>query len=155
MTNLRQYIDMVPVNPPPAIINGVTLRPTGHGAGMFGLPGDYSPPSRFVRLAFFQEYADKQPDALSNLNLCQHVIDTFTIPFGILVDKDASGKVVGNESTQWVTFRDLTQGIYYFKTYEDPTLRKLDLKQVDFNRPQIARISMYGTKQYIQDVSMK
>jgi len=145
MTNLRQYIARGPVNPAPAIINGVPFRPTGHGAGMFGLPGDYSPPSRFVRLAFFQEFTDKQPDAPSNLNLCQHVINTFTIPFGILVDKDAAGKVVSNESTQWVTFRDLSNKLFYYKTYSDPTLRKLDLNTMGFSGNQITRMSMYGS----------
>lgn len=144
---------MESTNPIPIKTGGFTLNPTGHGDGMFGLPGDYTPPSRFVRLAMFEKFVTPQPDAAGNLNLCQHVINTFTIPFGIIVDKDQNGNVVSMESTQWVTFRDITNGLFYFKTYEDPTLRKIDLRQVDFSSKNIRRIPMYGAQQTIIDIT--
>jgi choloylglycine hydrolase len=152
-TNLRQYLGMESTNPIPLRAGGFSLNPTGHGDGMFGLPGDYTPPSRFVRLAMFEKFVTPQPDAATNLNLCQHVINTFTIPFGIIVDKDNAGNVTSSESTQWVTFRDLTGGLFYFKTYQDPTLRRIDLNRIDFSGKTIRRISMYGTTQVISDVT--
>jgi choloylglycine hydrolase len=152
-TNLRQYIGFENTNPIPVKAGGFTFNPTGHGDGMLGIPGDYTPPSRFVRLAMFENFVTRQPDAASNLNLCQHVINTFTIPFGIIVDKDPNGNVVSKESTQWVTFRDLTNRIFYFKTYENPTLRKIDLKKVDFTGKEIKRLSMYGTTETMIDMT--
>jgi choloylglycine hydrolase len=152
-TNLRQYIGLNNVNPIPVKAGGFTFSPTGHGDGMLGIPGDYTPTSRFVRLAMFEKFVTQQPDAATNLNLCQHVINTFSIPFGIIVDKDANGNVVSNESTQWVTFRDLTNRILYFKTYENPTLRKIDLTKLDFTGKEIKRIPMYGTQQTIVEVT--
>ena len=152
-TNLRQYIGIENTNPIPIKAGGFTFNATGHGDGMFGLPGDYTPPSRFVRLAMFEKFATRQPDAASNLNLCQHVINTFTIPFGIIVDKNENGEVVSAESTQWVSFRDLTNRIFYFKTYENPDLRKLDLTAIDFSDKEIRRISMYGSGQTIRDLT--
>ncbi|MEI6455678.1 MAG: linear amide C-N hydrolase [bacterium] len=152
-TNLRQYIGMENTNPIPLKAGGFSFNPTGHGDGMFGLPGDYTPPSRFVRLAMFEKFVTPQADAAGNLNLCQHVINTFTIPFGIIVDKDQKGNVVSSESTQWVTFRDITNMIFYFKTYEDPTLRKIDLRYLDFSSKDISRISMFGTRQTILDIT--
>jgi choloylglycine hydrolase len=101
----------------------------------------------------FEKFVTPQPDAATNLNLCQHVINTFTIPFGIIVDKDNAGNVTSSESTQWVTFRDLTGGLFYFKTYQDPTLRRIDLNRIDFSGKTIRRISMYGTTQVISDVT--
>jgi choloylglycine hydrolase len=151
-TNLRQYIGLENINPIPVKAGGFAFNPTGHGDGMFGIPGDYTPPSRFVRLAMFEKFVTRQPDAASNLNLCQHVINTFSIPFGIIVDKDASGNIVSSESTQWVTFRDITNRQFYFKTYENPTLRKLDLTKMDFSVKEIKRIPMYGTQQTIVDL---
>lgn len=153
MANLRQYIGMNPVNPPMASQNGLKLSPTGHGAGMIGLPGDYSPPSRFVRLGIYTRFVDQQPDALHNLNLCNHVINTFTIPFGVLYDIAKDGTPINKESTQWVTFRDLTNRILYFKTYENPTLRKIDLTKFDFSGKAITRIPMFGSQETIVDVT--
>lgn len=151
-TNLRQYLGIEVANPIPVKFGGFTFSPTGHGDGMIGLPGDYSPPSRFVRLAMFEKFADRQPDALSNLNLCQHVINTFTIPFGVIVDRDASGRTVSSESTQWVTFRDATNRVFYFKTYDNPDLRRVDLKKMDFGAKEVKRIAMYGLQQGYTDV---
>ncbi len=152
-TNLRQYIGLDNVNPIPVKVDGFTFNPTGHGDGMLGIPGDYTPPSRFVRLAMFEKFVTQQPDAASNLNLCQHVINTFSIPFGIIVDKDANGNIVSNESTQWVTFRDLTNRQFYFKTYENPTLRKIDLTKLDFSGKEVKRIAMYGSQEIIVDLT--
>jgi choloylglycine hydrolase len=152
-TNLRQYIGFENTNPPTLKIDGLTFNVTGHGEGMIGIPGDYTPPSRFVRLAMFERFVTQQPDAATNLNLCQHVINTFSIPFGIIVDKDATGKIVSNESTQWVTFRDITNRIFYFKTYENPTIRRIDFSKLDFSAKAITRIPMYGTQQTFVDVA--
>ncbi|MEI6434188.1 MAG: choloylglycine hydrolase family protein [Bacteroidota bacterium] len=154
-TNLRQYIGLENVNPIPVKVGGFTFNPTGHGDGMLGIPGDYTPPSRFIRLAMFENFVTRQPDAASNLNLCQHIINTFSIPLGIIVDKDASGNIVSNESTQWVTFRDLTNRQFYFKTYENPTLRVIDLKRLDFSAKEVRRIQMYGSIQTIIDITNK
>jgi len=152
-TNLRQYLGMESTNTIPIRAGGFSFNPTGHGDGMFGLPGDYTPPSRFVRLAMFEKFVTQQPDAPGNLNLSQHVINTFTIPFGIIVDKDQKGNVVSAESTQWVSFRDITNGLFYFKTYGDPTLRKIDLNRVDFSGKVVRHLPMYGTTQVITDIT--
>lgn len=153
IANLRQYLGMKPELPSPITVDNYTLLPTGHGSGMFGIPGDYTPPSRFVRLGILTYYADKQPDAASNLNLSQHLINTFDIPFGLIVDKTADGKIASSESTQWVTFRDLTNKIMYFRTYDNLDLRKIDFSKLDFDAKTVRRIQMFGAKQNITDVS--
>jgi len=152
ISNLRQYLNMKPETPSPIVVDDYTLYPTGHGSGMFGIPGDYTPPSRFVRLAMLTYYCDKQPDATSNLNLSQHIINTFDIPFGIIVDKDNTGKITSEESTQWVTFRDLTNKIMYFRTYDNLTLRKINLSKLDFTNKTIVRYKMFDAPQTIIDM---
>lgn len=153
MTNLRQYIGLDATNAKAVQAGNQVFLPTGHGQGMFGLPGDYTPPSRFVRLAMFSRFVDPQSDASHNLNLCQHVINTFTIPFGIITDKAADGTIADKESTQWVTFRDVTNRVLYFKTYENQTLRMIDLRKLDFTAKEIRRMSMYGTQQTIIEMT--
>ena len=136
MTNLRQYVGMSVEMAKPQDYAGVELLPTGHGSGMFGLPGDITPPSRFVRMAVMTHFAAPVPDAQGALNLAQHIIYTLDITKGMVVDKDSSGKIVSSETTQWVSFRDLTNKIFYFRTYDNFTLRKIDLNQLDFTTVQ-------------------
>ena len=153
MTNLRQFVGMTSEMPGPYEISGIKLSPTGHGSGMFGLPGDITPPSRFVRLAILTRFADRQPDAERTLNLAQHIINTFDIPFGLVTDTLPDKKTVMKESTQWVTFRDLKKHIVYFKTYDNQNLRKIDLGKLDFAGTAVKRIKMFGSSEIITDVT--
>ncbi len=153
LTNLRQYAGMTSEMPKSFQMSGLTFPPTGHGSGMFGLPGDLTPPSRFVRLAMLTRFCDIQPDAGSTLNLAQHIINTFDIPFGLITDTMPDKKTVLKESTQWVTFRDLTKRVLYFRTYDNLNLRKIDLNRLDFSRTQVKRIPMFGASEIIVDVT--
>ena len=153
LENLRQYTGMSAQNSPPLTLAGQALIVTGHGQGMWGLPGDYTPPSRFVRLAVLTHFSDQQADASGNLNLGQHILNTFTIPRGIIVDKDAEGKIISVETTQWATFRDLTNRVLYFKTYDNHTLRKIDLRALDFSASGIKRIAMFGNNETVIDLT--
>jgi choloylglycine hydrolase len=49
MTNLRNYINLSATNAKPVALDGVELAEFGQGSGLRGLPGDFTPPSRFVR----------------------------------------------------------------------------------------------------------
>lgn len=153
LTNLRQYVGMTSEKPEPYQMSGLTFPATGHGAGMFGLPGDLTPPSRFVRLGVLTRFSDRQPDAERTLNLAQHIINTFDIPFGLVTDTMPDKKTILKESTQWVTFRDLTKRIVYFKTYDNQNLRKIDLNKLNFSEMEVKRIPMFGASEIIVDVT--
>ncbi len=96
-------------------------------------------------------FADSVPDAQGALNLAQHIIYTLDIPKGMVVDTDSSGNIVSSETTQWVTFRDLTNKIFYFRTYDNFTLRKIDLNQLDFTTCQT--VSMTEDEEVIIDIT--
>lgn len=153
LTNLRQYLGVRTENPESYSIYGRTFLPTGHGSGMFGLPGDLTPPSRFVRLAVLTGFSDKQPDAAGNLNLAQHIMNTFDIPKGTITDAAAQKGTVIKETTQWVSFRDITNRIYYFRTYDNMTLRKINLNELDFSGTAVKRVRMFGTAETVVDIT--
>lgn len=153
VTNLRQYVGMTSEEPVAIKQAGATFTATGHGSGMIGLPGDITPPSRFVRLGVLTRFSDKQPNAQKNLILAQHIINTFDIPFGMVTDTMPDKKTVLKESTQWVSFRDLTQRVLYFKTYENQNLRKIDLNKIDFTAPTLKRIPMFTAPEVFFDVT--
>ena len=153
LTNLRNYVGMKNSMLQPTAYGGQTLSPTGHGSGMFGLPGDLTPPSRFVRMAVTIKYAEEQDNAETLLNLAQHIVSSLHIVRGMVVDRNQDGKIIASETTQWATFRDLTHRVYYFRTYDNFNLRKIDLKRLDFNADKVKRISMFADKEIIVDVT--
>ncbi|MBL4559268.1 MAG: linear amide C-N hydrolase [Rhodobacteraceae bacterium] len=48
LTNLRNYLNLSAVSLPALSIAEMDFAPLGAGSGMIGLPGDNTPPSRFV-----------------------------------------------------------------------------------------------------------
>lgn len=133
VTNLRNYIQLSPTNPKPVIANGITYAATGQGSGMIGLPGDVSPPSRFVKMAVLLNTVLKPKDAQEALNLSQHMMNTVDIPKGLVrvVDNNNTATL---ESTQWVVFKDLTHKKLYYRTYDDMTIQTVDLNTIDFSK---------------------
>lgn len=131
ITNLKNYTQLRPTNPKPVVDNGMTFVALGQGAGMMGLPGDISPPSRFVKTAVMMDVVIPAANAKGALNLAEHVINNVDIPLGLA--RESSGNTYSNELTQWVTFKDLTNKIIYYRTYNDLSLRSVDLSKIDFS----------------------
>ncbi len=120
--NLANYTNLAPVNPPEVIDNGEKFGATGQGFGMLGLPGDISPPSRFVKTAVLTRTAIPAADAVGELNLAEHIINNVDIPLGLARELQ-KGNQPTNDVTQWVVFKDLTNKKLYYRTYNDLTLR--------------------------------
>jgi len=131
ITNLRNYVNLTPFNPQPTVVDGIDFVATGQGAGMFGLPGDISPPSRFVKTAFLLKTAVPVDNAAAAINLGEHILNNVDIPLG-LARAVVDGKEA-DELTQWVVFKDLTQKVFYFRTYNNMTLRAVSLDKVDLS----------------------
>lgn len=153
LENLRNYTGMSNRVAPAAAFGALSLKPTGHGSGMFGLPGDLTPPARFARLAVTLKFADQAADTLGALNLAQHVLNSVDITRGMAADYDEAGKLLASETTEWAVLRDLTHGALYFRTYENQNLRKIDLKKVNFGDGKLRRLPIHGAAEVITDVT--
>jgi choloylglycine hydrolase len=129
--NLRNYVNLTAVNAAPIKVGKTTYAGTGQGSGLHGIPGDPTPPSRFVMAAATSYLADKPKDADEALVLAMHLIDRVDIPHGLVRDYADGGKPAG-DYTQWTVFRDHANKVYYWRGYNDPSLKAIDLKTVDF-----------------------
>lgn len=151
ITNLNNYTQLKPTNPNPVVEDKITFVATGQGAGMVGLPGDVSPPSRFVKMAVLLDVVTPAPDAKSALNLAEHIINNVDIPAG-LVREPSNGNYT-SETTQWVTFKDLTHKVMYYRTYNDLSLHAVSMSRLDFSQ-NAARLRMpISSPEYINDIT--
>lgn len=84
LTNLANYINLRSGSSQPLqLANGLQVKPLGGGTGMLGLPGDFTPPSRFVRAALLQSSAPLLPDAQQTALQAFHLLNSFDIPIGL------------------------------------------------------------------------
>ena len=139
MTNLRNYIALNPRNVPPLKIDGTTFRQFGEGSGMLGLPGDVTPPSRFVRAAVFSVTAIPEKDAEHGVLQVFHILNNFDIPVGV-ARSEADG-VMHTDYTMLTVARDPQALRYYWKTYDDQAIRMVDMKQLDLNGKNVLTLS--------------
>jgi len=149
LTNLRNYVNLSVTEVPPLDLGGMTLAQLGEGAGMHGLPGDFTPPSRFVRAVAFTQSQLPSATGEDAVLSAFHILNQFDIPQGSVRDKGTGGI----ELTQWTTVSDMKNLRWYFKTYDDETIRMVDLrKAVAAAGGQIRTIKMQS-KQPIVDAS--
>lgn len=114
MTNLRNYMEVSPVQCQKTSWGPIELTPFGQGAGTFGLPGDFTPPSRFVRAAFQKSHLDLPKDREGFITACFHLFGSVSIPKGIVMTGRGTA-----DYTQYTAVIDLSAREYFFQTYEN------------------------------------
>lgn len=129
--NLRNFINLTPFNVPAITLRGVDLAPFGQGSGMVGIPGDFTPPSRFVRAAIFSTTAKPSKDVEGAVGQTFHILNQFDIPVGVARAKE--GNEVGTDYTLLTTVKDPNRLRYYFKSYADQTIKWVAFEDFDLN----------------------
>jgi len=125
LTNLRNYINLSALNKDAISFDGSVFAPTGQGTGLLGIPGDWTPPSRFVKIAILKNFAEKAKTDGENINLAFHLLNTIDIPYGVVRGSDSKDY----DYTQWVVVKDLNELKLYYRTYRDLNIYFVDLKK--------------------------
>ena len=135
-----------------AKLGPLTLQAFGTGAGLHGLPGDFTPPSRFVRAAIFAQAATPNATADDAVLAAFHILNQFDIPKG-----SVKGSVVNSEFdeiTEWTSVAALKNLRWYFRTFEDQSIHMVDLKEaLNAAKGKIATIKMQGLIQPVTNAS--
>ena len=111
---------------------GALPHAVGHGFNLLGLPGDASPPSRFVRLFFQRQYAVlRAPPASLNesLSLAIGLLSSVFISQGTVA---SASPAAGLELTQYSVLKLPAARQFLFRDYASPRWRRVRLGELDF-----------------------
>ena len=150
LLNLTQYMNISPETVQQSEVFGTTVTATGMGSGGLGLPGDYSPPSRFVRAAFFGANHPTPATTIDGVQELFHLLNAFDIPMGVAKVGDTS------DFTQMTVVRDARELTYSWRSYGDQRLRQVHMKQLMETATAPVRIPMTpatGDESPIDDVT--
>lgn len=155
ITNLSNYVDLRPGVAGGFQFNGVKVESLGGTSAMLGLPGDYTPPSRFVRAFFVLGTAPKAANAENAIKQGFQLLKGFTIPVGLEITPGTPYPDMPS-ATQWTAFSDLTNKIFYYNTMYNSAVRKIDLKKINFETVQQGTypLDMQGEEQF-QEILVK
>ena len=95
------------------------MTPHSDGYGAYGLPGDFSSTSRFLRAAYVRENIIATDSPIIDF---YHLMSTVEVPLG--VSENRCGEAV---STVYTSAMDTEKMIYYYKTYGNPSIRAVRL----------------------------
>lgn len=125
--NLRQYLHLTAAQAENRFSKRVPLTPFSFGMGAFGLPGDWSSASRFIRAAFVKENAPAEGDVVQFF----HILGAVEMPAGAVRWQDGSV-----EKTIYSACCDLERQIYYYRTYTQGQIAAVELngQPLDGNR---------------------
>ncbi len=125
VTNLRNYVNLSATNVSPLELDGLAVKGLGEGTGLLGLPGDWTPPSRFVRATAIAHATLPVESGDPAMLAALHIVNAFDIPKGVVRSPE------GGDFTAWSSVIDLAARRYVLRTYDDPTPRILALDDLD------------------------
>jgi choloylglycine hydrolase len=130
--NQRNYLNLSTYPNQQKNFGNYELNPIGGGSGFIGLPGDFTPPSRFVRAAAFTASCRPLDTSLDAVFESFRILDNFNIPLGAQVPVEKLPTDIVS-ATQVTSSCDLKEKVYYYHTMWNREVRKIDLKLIDFS----------------------
>ena len=127
-TNLRNYLTLSEDEPAGARWGSAELAPFGSGMGMQGMPGDYSGPARFAKVAFVNTHYPDQAGEAANVVRLYRTLGAVAVPEGCARMADGS-----YEKTLYTSCFSAASLTYYHATYEDPAIRAYPLSSCDLS----------------------
>lgn len=132
LTNLRNYVNNTPINSDSIILRDTKFTKFGQGTGLSGIPGDFTPPARFIRAAFFVGNSEVEESSDRAINQAFHILNNFDLPKGSIVDPNEP-KEHQKEVTFYTAVMDSHKLEYYIKSYFELNIHRHRLADYDLN----------------------
>ncbi len=107
---------------------GLELKPHSLGLGSYGLPGDLSSPSRFVRAAYIKLNSVCGAGEMESVGQFFHILSGVAQRKGMAI---AHGDLC--EYTVYSSCCNTDKGIYYYTTYENSQISAVDMHKCDLD----------------------
>lgn len=128
IANLRTYAHLSAAPQENRLTDALPESGCSRGLGAFGLPGDVSSPSRFVRAAFTALNSASGESEEESVTQFFHILDSVAQVAGTVRLEN------GNEKTVYSSCCNTALGIYYYTTYENRRIRAVDMHKADLDK---------------------
>lgn len=129
---LNNYMHISTTQPSNTFSEKLKLSTYSTGMGGIGLPGDWSSQSRFIRAAFVK--ANSKCGYTENETVSQffHLLSSVEFPRGCVRMKENVYEI-----TVYSSCCNTDKGIYYYKTYENPSIQAVNMHHEDLDGNQL------------------
>lgn len=145
--NISNYMNISSYFPENRFSDKIKLNVYGQGISMVGLPGDVTPPSRFVRAVFNKLNSVECVSEEETISQFFHILDSVSMIKGTVVTKE--NKL---DMTTYSSCINSTKGIYYFKTYYNNQINAVSFNEKNMNSDEL-EIHELPVKQSINNLN--
>ncbi len=142
MLHLTNFMHLSAEEPHNRFAPQLTLLPYSLGMGAIGLPGDLSSQSRFVRAAFTKLNSDCGSSEAESVSQFFHILGTVEQVRGCC--RTAEGQC---EITHYTSCCNLSQGRYYYTTYQNRQISCVELRREDLEGASLLRFPTTAEEQ--------
>ncbi|HII4428202.1 TPA: choloylglycine hydrolase [Clostridium perfringens] len=132
VANLNQYVGLRYNQVPEFKLGDQSLTALGQGTGLVGLPGDFTPASRFIRVAFLRDAMIKNDKDSIDLIEFFHILNNVAMVRGSTITVEEK-----SDLTQYTSCMCLEKGIYYYNTYENNQINAIDMNKENLDGNEI------------------
>lgn len=136
MTMLSNYLGLSNESIPNRFAPNISIPQYSRGMGAIGLPGDLSSQSRFVRAAFVRANSLSKEDEISSVSQFFHILNSVDQQRGCCKVNDAF------EITIYTSCCNLNKGIYYYTTYDNHQINKIEMNKEDLTKNELIRFPL-------------
>ena len=129
LENINNYLNLSAKYLPSTFANGMNLTHYGVGLNAYGLPGDTSPASRFIRCSFNKFNSVSKEDEVSSITEFFHILDSVAMTRGSTYTKDGELDI-----TNYSCCINTDELIYYYKTYNNNQITAIKMTEEKMNR---------------------
>ncbi len=122
MTNLGQYLNLTVDSPQNCFSKSASVLPFGKGLGSFGLPGDFSPASRFVKAAYLRLNSVCDNEEKESVSQFFRILDSVSVVNGSIATEGN-----GPYYTTYSCCVNVDKGIFYYKTYYNSQITAVNM----------------------------
>lgn len=135
LMNLNNYMSLHEGASENNLSENIEFKNYSLGLGALGLPGDFSSASRFIKATFVKFKSKSGSSEKESVNQFFHILDSVAMPKGCVLVRDGE-----YEYTRYSSCCNVDKGIYYYKTYDDFNIKKVELSSFNLDDAKLSEI---------------
>ena len=135
LMNLNNYMSLHEGASQNSFSENIEFKNYSLGLGALGLPGDFSSASRFIKATFVKYKSKSGSSENESVNQFFHILDSVAMPKGCVLVRDGE-----YEYTRYSSCCNVDKGIYYYKTYDDFNIKKIDINSFDLDNQNLFEV---------------
>lgn len=138
LDHMNNYARLTNVDKNSGQFQGLKVQAPDSGGALAGLPSSNTSPDRFVKAAYYSNYALKASSPEEAIQTLSHVMNNFDRPLDITIDEPSNtsggesvqSKAATSEATYFTVMNDLSQNHFYIRTIKQINYVRFDVGEL-------------------------